>query len=313
MTNKPIHILIVEDDIVDRIACRRALTQHIGHHFKLSEADTAQAGLDLMKSEEFDFILLDYHLPDLNGIDFLHELRREHGHVPIPVMMLTGADSTAIAVEAMKLGARDYLVKDTERHYLELLPPIIASLLREQQLSEAKQQAESKLHEAETKYRTLIEQIPAVTYITALDESDNMLYISPQAEKILGHSPAEWQADPALHHKLLHPDDRVRVLEAFAESRSGKKPLRAEYRLYNRVRRVLWVRNDAVVVYDAAGKPLYRHGILIDITEAKETEAELRAHRNYLEDLVANRTAMLESANRQLRQEMSKHERVVEP
>lgn len=311
MTDEPIHILIVEDDTVDRLACRRALTQYI-HHFKLSEADTANAALGMMESEEFDFILLDYHLPDLNGIDFLHELRREHGQVPIPVIMLTGADSIAIAVEAMKLGARDYLIKDTERRYLELLPSIIAGLLHERQLAEAKQQAESKLHEAEAKYRTLIEQIPAVTYITALDESDSMLYISPQAEKILGHSPAEWQADPALHHKLLHPDDRVRVLEAFAESRSGDKPLRVEYRLYNRFRQVLWVRNEAVIVYDKAGNPLYRHGILIDVTEAKETEAELRAHRHYLEELVANRTAMLESANRQLRQEISKHERVAE-
>ena len=89
--------------------------------------------------------------------------------------------------------------------------------------------------------------------------------------------------------------------------------MRAEYRLYNRVKRVLWVRNEAVVVYDAAGKPLYRHGILIDVTEAKETEAELRAHRHYLEEQVAKRTAMLESANRQLREEMSKHGRIVEP
>ena len=310
--NGPIHILIVEDDTVDRLACRRALTQYIGYHFKLSEADSANAALEMMKSEEFDFILLDYHLPDLSGIDFLHELRREHGHVPIPVIMLTGADSTAIAVEAMKLGARDYLVKDTERRYLELLPSIIASLFREQQLADEKRQAENKLHETETKYRTLIEQIPAVTYITALDECDSMLYISPQAEKILGHSPDEWLADPGLHHKLLHPDDRMRVLEAFAESRSGDKPLRVEYRLYNRFRQALWVRNEAVVVRDKTGKPLYRHGIMIDVTEAKEAEVELRAHRHYLEELVASRTAMLEAANRQLRHEIGRHEGAVE-
>jgi PAS domain S-box-containing protein len=80
-----------------------------------------------------------------------------------------------------------------------------------QDITEHKQ-ADEKLHEAEAKYRTLVEQIPAVTYISALDEASTTLYVSPQIEIILGFSPADYRADPDVWRERLHPDDRERVL-----------------------------------------------------------------------------------------------------
>ncbi|MEK7738391.1 MAG: response regulator, partial [Pseudomonadota bacterium] len=112
MSKQQVRILIVEDDTVDRLACRRALAQHPLFEFEFFEAETGRAGLQLAVAQQMDCILLDHHLPDLTGIEFLAELAGEAGTLPVPVMMLTGADNVGIAVEAMRRGARDYLVKD---------------------------------------------------------------------------------------------------------------------------------------------------------------------------------------------------------
>ena len=167
MSKPQIRILIVEDDLVDRMACRRALAQHMDFEFVLSEAETGREGLQLAHTQKPDCVLLDYHLPDLNGLEFLAELRNDLGEIPVPVMMLTGTDNASVAVEALKRGAQDYLVKDTNRQYLELLPAVIERVLRERRTLMEKKQAEENLIQAEAKYRFLVEQIPAVTYTLA--------------------------------------------------------------------------------------------------------------------------------------------------
>ena len=304
MTKPQIRILVIDDDIVDRKACQRVLAQNPDYEFVLSEAETGQEGLQLAHSEKPDCILLDYRLPDLDGLEFLAERRDEGGEIPIPVMMLTGADNALVAVEAMKRGARDYLVKDVERQYLELLPTMIERLLRERQL-----QGEKKA--AEAKYRTLVEQVPAITYVSALDGKDSALYISPQI-KALGFSPEEWLADPGIHLRQIYPDDRQRVEDQLAQSRVSGKPFSCEYRLRARSGAILWFRDQAIAVRDESGQPLVLQGILVDITQSKQMEEELRAHRHRLEELVAKRTQMLTRANEQLRQDIVERRRVEE-
>jgi len=145
MTKPQIQILIVEDDLVDRMACRRALAQDPDYEFVLSEAETGREGLQFAHKQKPDCVLLDYHLPDMNGLEFLAELRNDLGEIPVPVMMLTGADNASVAVEAMKRGAQDYLVKDVNRQYLELLPAVIQRVLRERQILMEKKQVEAEL------------------------------------------------------------------------------------------------------------------------------------------------------------------------
>jgi diguanylate cyclase (GGDEF)-like protein/PAS domain S-box-containing protein len=312
MTKPQIHVLIVEDDVVDRMACRRALAQDPDYEFVLLEAETGREGLQLAHAHKPDCVLLDYHLPDLNGLEFLAELADDTGEIPVPVMMLTGADNAAVAVEAMKRGARDYLVKDVDRQYLELLPAVIQRVLRERRMLTEKKQTEDKLLQAEAKYRSLVEQIPAITYVASLSETNPILYISPQIKKALGFSQEEWLADPELHVRQIHPDDRVRVLDELAQSRLKSKPLRCEYRLLSRVGMVFWFRDEASVVQDESGRSLFLQGILVDITDSKRAEEERRAYRNHLEDLVEKRTGALEKANKHLRQELIERRRTEE-
>ena len=300
MSHVTVRVLLVEDDAVDRLACRRALAAQPGYVFEVVEADTARAGLQLAHAEAPDLILLDYHLPDMNGVEFLAELAADGGELPVPVMLLTGAQDIAIAVDAMRRGARDYLIKDSEGDYLKLLPIVIQRVLRESQAHADKRAAENQLRVAEAKHRSLIEQIPAITFTAALDVPGNLLYVSPQIQQ-LGFSPEEWLASPEGLLNRIHPEDQARVLAAFANSYESGEPLRCEYRLLTRDGEPRWFLDEARVVRDAAGAPLCLQGVLIDITKDKRREAELESHRRYLERLVAERTGQLEKQTVMLR------------
>lgn len=289
-----IHVLIVEDDVVDRMACRRALKYEAACEFVLSEAETGREGLELAKSIQPDCILLDYSLPDLNGLEFLKALAGESGEVGIPVMLLTGADSTKLAVEAMKSGASDYLGKDVDRQYLDLLPTAIQRMLRERRLAKEKRQAEAK-------FRTLVEQIQAITYMVGPEQSARLIYISPQI-RILGYSPDEWLNDPELPWRSMHPDDRSAATQAIRENRG--MGLRHEYRLISRDGNALWFRDESQTVTDESGRKLFVQGILVDITQSKHIEEELRQSKNELRQLAAHQERLKEEERKRIAQEV---------
>jgi PAS domain S-box-containing protein len=150
-----------------------------------------------------------------------------------------------------------------------------------------------QLGEAEAKYRSLATQLPLVTYVYPLGARVGALFVSPQVDALLGYSAEDWLAEPALFERLLHPDDRERVLTEIAAASELGQPLRAEYRLLARDGRVVWVRDEAAIVRDAGGRALYVQGYLLDIGERRRTEKdkdELRA---------AERAALAESRDRQ--------------
>jgi diguanylate cyclase (GGDEF)-like protein/PAS domain S-box-containing protein len=300
MTRPQIRVLVVEDDMVDRMACRRALVQNADFEFIITEAESGGEGLQLAHGQKPDCVLLDFHLPDMNGLEFLAALKNDLGEIPVPVMMLTGADNASVAVEAMRRGAQDYLVKDTNRQYLELLPAVIQRVLRERQMLLEKRHAETRLAQAEAQYRSLVEQIPAIIFTAALDVPGNLIYVSPQIQQ-LGYSQEEWLANPGGVLNHIHPDDQARVLADFAHCYETGEPLHCEYRLLTRNGAPRWFRDEARVVHDATGVPLFLQGVLIDITEDKRREAELDFHRRHLERLVAERTDELEKQTEMLR------------
>ncbi len=149
-----------------------------------------------------------------------------------------------------------------------------------------RKQGEEALGKSEAKYRTLVEQIPAITYICALDNLFSSFYISPQIQITLGFTPEEWQADPDMYKKQIHPDDRDRVLSELILSYSQGGPFLAEYRMLAKSGRVVWVRDESRAVYDRDGRPLFTQGVVMDITARQETEEALQAANNKLRTLV---------------------------
>lgn len=165
-------------------------------------------------------------------------------------------------------------------------------------------QAEEDLRQSELKHRILVEHIPAITYVAALDPSSTTTYVSPQVEAILGFTPADYQADPDTWNKQLHPEDRERVLACVTRSHATGEPFSAEYRMLARDGRVVWFRDEAWLVKDAKGEPLFLQGVMFDITERRQAEEALREHQDQLERLIEERTAELRKANLKLRREI---------
>jgi PAS domain S-box-containing protein len=136
--------------------------------------------------------------------------------------------------------------------------------------------AEHERREAEHLYRTLVEQLPAITYIESPspkpDES-RLVYLSPQAERLLGYTTEELVADPGHLGRMLHPDDRERVIAENARSEATGEPFDSEYRVIARGGRVVWLHSRAVLVRDDAGNPRFWHGLSLDVTAHRELES----------------------------------------
>ncbi len=149
----------------------------------------------------------------------------------------------------------------------------------------------------EARYRTLVEGIPAVTFMAPLDDSSNEIYVSPQIEQLLGFSQTEWLGDPFLWHRQLHPDDRQRWGDEFARTCSSGVHFSSEYRFISRDNREVWVHGEARLVRDEHGRPLFLQGIAFDITKSKRSEQVLRQAAEELERKVRERTADLQEAS----------------
>jgi diguanylate cyclase (GGDEF)-like protein/PAS domain S-box-containing protein len=136
--------------------------------------------------------------------------------------------------------------------------------------------AEEALREAEERYRTLVERVPAVVYVQEPSEPSRTTYVSPQNEAILGYSPEECLADPDHWIKILHPDDRERVLAEDSRTNEGGGAFSMEYRQITKDGRTVWIRDEATLVRDEGGQPLYWLGVQTDVTGRKEADERYR-------------------------------------
>lgn len=146
--------------------------------------------------------------------------------------------------------------------------------------------AEQAIRESEAKYRALVEQMPAITYLAALDATGSTLYISPQVEELLGYTQGEYRSDPNIWYDTLHPDDRTQVIQELSRAVSDGQPFAAEYRMITRNGRTKWFRDQAVTVYDPTGRPVCLQGVMLDITERKLAEQALKQSESRFRTLV---------------------------
>jgi PAS domain S-box-containing protein len=205
-------------------------------------------------------------------------LKNALAHGSISVMdhtMLSRADGTQVPVEQTIAP-----IKDEKNNITGLV--LVFRDVSERKRAEV--QLRGQLREAEIKYRTLVEQVPVVTYIAA---SGSILYVSPQFETMLGFSQTEWLNDSQLWSKQLHPDDADEVLETRAAAYDEGRSFRGEYRMLAKDGRVVWVRDEAVLLKSENGRPWYLQGVMLDITEQKSAELKLKGSHEQLRALAA--------------------------
>jgi len=142
-------------------------------------------------------------------------------------------------------------------------------------------EASERLLGAERRYRTLVEQLPLASYVEHLDE-ESATYMSPQIADLVGYTAEEWIADSNFFARVLHPDDRERVLAGFTSMHDSGAAFECEYRLVARDGRIIWIHDAAVVVRDEHGRALYAQGYMIDISERKRNEEALQKSQERL-------------------------------
>ncbi len=113
-----------------------------------------------------------------------------------------------------------------------------------------------------------------MVYIDDVDENNSALYRSPQVSEVLGYEPREFEANPGLWRELLHPEDRERVLARNERTNRTGEAFSIEYRMISRDGRAVWLHDEAILIKNEAGEPLYWQGFFQDISARKRAEQE---------------------------------------
>ena len=227
-----------------------------------------------------DLLLLDDGLPDMNGKEFL-EACKTTGLLLPPFIVATGHGDERVAVEMMKLGARDYIVKDS--NFLDLLPEIVRRVDQELESERKLQQSEKALRETETRFRALADLLPQMVY--EADDRGNLTYVNRVAFERFGYTPQDLERGINVLH-VLAPKDRERAARAIQEIVAGTAPEGG--REYCALRRD--GRTFPVLVYTAPivqnGRVTGLRGLVVDITAQKQAEEKLLASEEKYRSLV---------------------------
>lgn len=256
-------IVIVDDAAEDRAACRRYLRQDSEWKYTILEAASGEQALEICRESQPDCILLDYRLPDMDGLDVLTALTGGEGETQnlLPVVMLTGADEVSLAVEAMRAGAQDFINKNR-------LTPV--DLQRAVRNAIARVELSREVREKELRFRTLTEAMPQLAWTCDADGKCDYLsrrwaeFTGRPLETDLGY---EWLG-------ALHPDDVARTQKVWMTSVASGSDYEVEFRLRRADGAYRWHLARALPIKDAVGQVTHWFGTCTDIEDRKQSERE---------------------------------------
>lgn len=227
-----IRILYMEDDPGLARLVQKRLSRA---GYLVDVAEDGEQGVAQYQEGDYDVLIVDQNMPVYSGLQVLEVLSTASA-LP-PTIMLTGTGSEETAVEAMKLGASDYVVKDASGGFLDLLPPVIGRILRQYQLVEERQRAEEALRESEARFRAVAQT--AVEAIISMDSHGRMMFWNHGADDIFGYDEADvlgrpftMLIDPSYHEKhdpplsffTVHGEARMdRGIESLGLRRDGTR------------------------------------------------------------------------------------------
>lgn len=279
------NVLLIEDNPGDARLVASYLNEGLGERCAVRQAGTLAAGLTALRQDAADVVLLDLGLPDSQGMAGYIEVSRLAPHTP--VVILTGRDDEHGGIDALRMGAEDYLAK----HKVDG-----PSLVRALRHAVQRRRMTESLRQSESRYRAIVET--AEEGILQLDRDGTVRYLNARACQILDLA----NVDPA---QLLGLRGWVSVsaqgvVEELLATPEGRRVSR-ELRLLGGPAGGRWAIAAAGGIAEQAGVPSQIVLLLTDITERRRTEGELARMRTHLEVMVAERTVMLELANEELR------------
>ena len=290
----PLHLLIASDSESSAEALRDELRRS-GYVPDGPRVEDEVGLRSALADGPVDLVLAEAALLDpspLRVMRLLDELEWEG-----PVIVLGREADEALVVAALHAGAGDYLTWAR----LGRLGSAVGRERRAAQGRKRREDAERTRRETEQRYQALIEEIPALTYISWADPFGSPVYVSPQIRAMTGYTPAEWLADRESWARNIHPEDRERVLAELTRCRDQGQPFSCEYRTVTREGRVTWWRDDGRFLKDGAGRPQFLRGLIIDVTERKQADETIR-RLMYYDALTGlpNRSLLLERLQKEL-------------
>lgn len=254
-----VRILSVEDNFGDARLIEETLRQSSTFEVDLTYVGRLSDAANHLAQQPTDVVLLDLSLPDSQGLEGLSRLQAVSPNVPI--IVLSGMADKALALDAVKQGAQDYLMKDTIN--ADMLTRIIQYSI------------ERKM--AEERYRSLVENIPGVIYACQDDPEWTMTFLGPSFEGVTGYSLEEFGAVRSNQYfPLIHPDDQDLIRRVILGAVTRHQPYSVEYRIKDKDNTTHWVLDRGRVLSGLPADLLYRNGILFDITQQKQMEERLQ-------------------------------------
>jgi PAS domain S-box-containing protein len=288
----PIRLLVLEDSSTDAELLVHELTAG-GYDCVWRRADNGTSFASLLDGD-VDLVIADYSLPSFTALDALDLV--EERRLDVPVIVVTGAVGEESAVECLRRGAVDYLLKDR----LARLADAVARALQDRRAREAARAIQRALVESEARFRRLAENAPDIIFRYRLVEPRGFDYISAAVSAVAGVTPRECYEDPDVALKLAHPDDRALIADLLADP--GRRTGPTELRWIRPDGVLVWTEHRVAVLEDDEGRPVGCEGIIRDITDRKLAEEELRRAAQVLDRvaslvLVADRDGNITYAN----------------
>jgi len=289
---KMIRILHVDDSLHDRQLVADTL-RNAADQFDLVEADNRTTFEDRLKEVEFDLVLSDFNIFGFDGLQVLEIVRIVKPD--LPVVIVTGTGSEEIAIEAMKRGAADYVIKSV--HHIQGLPTVIRKVLDNKRIQREHRDAIIALHESEALFRAAFESAAIGVVLVGLDGC--MLKVNDAFCRMIGYSRSELE----MHHfnEVSHPDDRDKSLD-YLKGVIQEEPVAAilEKRYIRKDKEVVWAIISTGLVKKAIQGQDYIVTYVQNISQRKRYEAELLEINETLEQRVRQRTLDLQLAVREL-------------